>query len=62
VPALCPNELVYTIKMTDNSSLPSAITLDTTPGSETVQVYETDYLKTGIYSISVIVTDPKTSV
>ena len=62
MPALCPNELVYTIKMADNSSLPSAITLSTTPGSETVKVYETNYLKTGIHNVSVVVTDPKTSV
>ena len=34
VPILCPNQLVYSIKMVDNSILPKSITLDTTKGSE----------------------------
>ena len=48
--------------MADASTLPAAITLDATTGQETVKVFETEYLKTGIFIVEVTVTDPKTSV
>lgn len=40
--------------------IPAPITLDATPGSETISVYETDYVLTANYDVQVTVTDPKT--
>ena len=48
--------------MQDSSELPSSITLDSTKGSEQVSVFETEWLKTGVFPISVILTDMTTQV
>ena len=48
--------------MQDSSELPSSITLDPTKGSERVSVFETEWLKTGIFPIYVTLTDMTTQV
>ncbi len=48
--------------MQDNSELPNSITLDSTKGSEQVSVFETEWLKTGVFPISVTLTDMTTQV
>lgn len=61
-PALCPNELVYTLAMFDASPLPAAITFVNTKGSEAVSIYETLPNKTGVFKVKVTATDPFTAV
>jgi len=48
--------------MQDSSELPNSITLDSTKGSEQVSVFETEWLKTGVFPISVTLTDMTTQV
>lgn len=59
-PADCPNELVYSVTLSDLSALPASITFDNTPGSEQISVSEADYSAAGVYTVAVEVTDPKT--
>jgi hypothetical protein len=46
--------------MQDSSELPNSIALDPTKGSEKVTIFETEWLKTGIFPISVTLTDMTT--
>jgi hypothetical protein len=61
-PAGCPNELVFTVKLSNGSPLPSSIQFNSTPAAETISVYETNYALTAQYTVKVTVVDPKSGV
>lgn len=59
-PVGCPNELVYVVTQADDSALPGSVTFVDTPGNPVISTHEMDYALTAIYSVKVVVTDPKT--
>ena len=61
-PSGCPNELTYSVTMSDDSVLPSQFTFTNTPGSEAINVFTTTKTLTGVYTMKVTVTDPKTGI
>ena len=48
--------------MANNSSLPESITLDAKKGLESVKIFDSLPLNTGIFEVKVVVTDPTTQV
>ena len=59
-PSACPYELVYSVAFANGDPLSSQFTFDPTQGSEKVDIYETDLSLTGVFTLKVTVTDPKT--
>jgi hypothetical protein len=53
----CPNLLIYTVTMADDSALPTPITY----ASGVISVQTNDFADLGTYSIKVLVVDPNTS-
>jgi hypothetical protein len=58
-PAGCPNELVYTVTLQNDSALPGSITF-TSGASPTISIEESNYALTNVYQVKVSVIDPKT--
>lgn len=58
-PAGCPNELVYTVTLQNDTTLPGSITF-AHGGSPTISVEEQDYSLTNVFTVKVVVVDPKT--
>jgi len=60
IPSDCPNELVMSVSLIDNSPLPTSITFS----QPIISVYQTDYALTNYagYQVKVTATDPKTGV
>jgi len=58
-PAGCPNELVYTVTLQNDSPLPGSITF-TSGANPTISVEETNYALTNVFQVKVYVIDPKT--
>lgn len=54
--------MTYSVTMSDNSVLPSQFTFTNTPGSEAINVFTTTKTLTGVYTMKVTVTDPKTGI
>ena len=48
--------------MSDGSALPTQFTLTSTNGAQAINTYTTNFGLTGVYSIIITVTDPKTAV
>ena len=61
-PPGCPNELTYSVTMSNNSVLPSQFTFTNNVGSKTINVFTTTKTLTGVYTMKVTVTDPKTGI
>jgi hypothetical protein len=59
-PAGCPNELVYAVTLANGAPLPGSITF-ASPPTPTISVAEADYSLTNVFSVKVVVLDPKTS-
>jgi hypothetical protein len=57
-PADCPNELVLTVTLSNNSLLPASITYL----APAISIHEMDYARTGTYQVMVVATDPKTGI
>lgn len=61
-PSGCPYELTYSVSFSDGNPLSSQFTFTSTTGSEAINVYETNLSLTGIFTLKVTVSDPKTLV
>ena len=61
-PSGCPNELIYLVTLTNGSALPGSIVFDSTPGSEKISVFESNYALTNIFSVKIVVTYPKSGI
>jgi hypothetical protein len=54
--------LTYVVTLANGSALPGSIVFNSTPGSETISVFESNYALTNIYAVKIVVTDPKTGI
>ena len=61
-PSGCPNELTYLVTLANGSALPGSIVFDSTPGSEKISVFESNYALTNIFSVKIVVTDQKSGI
>jgi hypothetical protein len=60
IPANCPNELfISAVTLSNGDSLPAAIRFD---GQASIDIFETNHLATGEYTVLVTVTDPKSKI
>jgi hypothetical protein len=54
--------LTYVVTLANGSALPGSIVFNSTPGSETISVFESNYALTNIFAVKIVVTDPKTGI
>ena len=54
--------MTYVVTLENGSALTGSIVFNSTPGSETISVFESNYALTNIFAVKIVVTDPKTGI